>query len=121
MRLSIAACVTALVLFATAAAAPDAQGAPAVTAALNGDTLVLSFPATTMPKTVSFVAHGIGVTQTAIQRKRRAFQWSSDTELSVDLNRFHHAHQGAWKVAEIWVWGQLASGEALLQKVVVNP
>jgi hypothetical protein len=115
---------------------------PTVTGAVQGSKLVLTFPAGVIKESVSFKVHHLGVTRQRIEDNPKAFTWTSDTELTADLDRLHHHHchhhrrgkrrhhhhchhhHGAdWhkadgkNVNELWVWGQLKTGEALLQKV----
>ena len=124
-------------LTATAADLP-----PPVKATHQGDQLVLSFPAGTIKESVSLKAHGVIFSRRQISQCHKAFLWTSDTDLTIDLccvHCWHHCskrqcgrhhcckrHCGhrcaaGEKIAELWVSGQVKSGEALLQKIVVNP
>ncbi|MBI4864088.1 MAG: hypothetical protein HY815_28095 [Candidatus Riflebacteria bacterium] len=94
---------------------------PPIKAALAGDELVLTFPAGTIPQSVSMEAHGKSFTRRMIAHRTKAFSWKSETELVINLKALHcHCPIGKAPV-DLWVWGQLKSCEALLQKVTVNP
>ena len=120
--LFVVACVLAMAAQVSAAELP-----PVVKATLTSDTLLLSFPAGTIKESVSFKCHGLGVTRRMIAHRHKAFTWTSDTELSVNIKALHCRRAcscckaKACTSAELWVWGQLQSGEALLQKITVTP
>lgn len=91
---------------------------PTVKATLAGDDLVLSFPEGVMPRTVSFTVHGFNVNWRFMRSHRSAFTWTSETQLTVSLAKLHHKG-GEHKPTELWVWGHMTCGAALLQKVTV--
>jgi hypothetical protein len=51
-------------------------------------------------------------------RRSKAFSWTTPRVLTVDLKRVHRRGFER-KPTELWVWGQLKSGEALIQKKTI--
>ena len=120
MRHLVLLCVAIMMLSATTAVAAELP--PTVKAVLSGGKLVLTFPADTIQGSVSLKAHGKNVYRRHIWRNKKTYTWTSPTELSIDMSRCH-CQKGCCPAAqpmELWVWGQLKNGEALLQKVTVN-
>jgi hypothetical protein len=84
---------------------------------LQGADLVLQFPPTTLPYTVSFKVPGaLNVTPHRLADSG-SIRWNSSTELAVNMDLLKN--NGA-DLNNLWVWGQLREGDALMQRVHVQ-
>jgi len=94
---------------------------PQITAVLQGNDIVFTFPEGVDHSTVSIKYNRRVASRHMIRHHRQAFRWTSPTELHVALHFFHkypgchcHPHEG------IWVEGEAKGYIALLQFVVVQ-
>ena len=125
--MNIKAVIAALALTAAVAQAGEVPAPPEVKVTRTGTTATLTFPEGTIPGSVGWRIHDQTVTAKQIRKGAKgAMRWTSPTEVTVDLARFHrrghiqhHDAQGAPEM-EMWIWGQLTDGTQLLQKQTVR-
>jgi hypothetical protein len=125
-KFSVLAILAAILLCGSSTSAQAAATYPAVpptiTAVLQGNDIVFTFPEGTDHSTVSIKYNRRVATRHIINHHhRQAFRWVSPTELHVAHHFFHkypgchcHPHEG------IWVEGEAHGYVALLQFVVVQ-
>jgi hypothetical protein len=84
---------------------------------VQGADLVLTFPDTTLPRSISFKVPGkLNVTPHRLAASD-AIRWNSATELLVNMDLFRNRGSD---LSNLWVWGQLKEGAALMQRVHVQ-
>jgi len=94
--------------------------APDIQMNVEGGSLTLDFPESTLRETVTFKAVGVDFNKGLMRAHRDAFVWIDEDTMRVDLDRIFGRGSrigGDIENSTSWVWGQLRSGTALLQPV----